>query len=243
MMVVFPIQKLHPVTLVVTMAVVISSILPGEAQAGGLDWKQLCEQFPQNARCDSTDALTSQQTSVVPQSERPEIIKIRAPSRNERIQIRVSGNIVKPIHATRKVAIASRVLSTAANIGSTFSPVPLGIPRFHNWNEQRTTQVIFQPDHCPHRPNYDPNQRDKPIEQPPVLPGSQVEETKFSETQFPGSRDVESGRSSRCQLIGTGFISLPPDVDISQGRFTIYYAEGDWLRSVTFRVPEQQRRK
>jgi hypothetical protein len=214
-----------------------------EAQAGGLDWRQLCEQFPQNVRCDSAATLTSKQTSVVPKPERPEIIKIRAPSRNERTQIMVSGSIIKPVHATRKVAIASRVLSAAANIGSTFSPVPLRIPRFHNWNEQRTTQVIFQPDYCPHGPNYDPNQNEKSIEQPSVLPGSQVEETKFSETQFLGSRDVEPGRSASCQLIGTGFITLPPDIDISQGRFTIYYAEGDWMRSVTFRVPDQQRRK
>jgi hypothetical protein len=44
-----------------------------------------------------------------------------------------------------------------------------------------------------------------------------------------------------CIITGTDAITLPIGTDIYQGRFTLEYTESGWLRTITFKLPDQQK--
>jgi hypothetical protein len=46
---------------------------------------------------------------------------------------------------------------------------------------------------------------------------------------------------SDCIITGTDAIALPIGTDIYQGRFTLEYTESGWLRTITFKLPDQKK--
>jgi hypothetical protein len=47
--------------------------------------------------------------------------------------------------------------------------------------------------------------------------------------------------SNDCLITGTNLVTLPVGTDIYQGRFTLEYTESGWLRTVTFKIPQQNK--
>jgi hypothetical protein len=48
-----------------------------------------------------------------------------------------------------------------------------------------------------------------------------------------------SSTQSSCLIVGTDTITLPTDLSLDQGQFTLEYTESDFLKSITFRVPSK----
>jgi hypothetical protein len=44
---------------------------------------------------------------------------------------------------------------------------------------------------------------------------------------------------SDCLITGTDTVMLPAGTDVYQGRFTLEYTESGWLRTITFKLPNQ----
>jgi hypothetical protein len=47
--------------------------------------------------------------------------------------------------------------------------------------------------------------------------------------------------SNDCRATGTVSVMLPSGTDIYQGQFTLEYTESGWLRTITFKVPNQKK--
>ncbi len=46
--------------------------------------------------------------------------------------------------------------------------------------------------------------------------------------------------ASDCSVTGTDTVTLPPGINVDQGKFTLEYTESKLVRTVTFRVPPQK---
>ena len=137
-------------------------------------------------------------------------IRLKTPGSNQEwLRIEINGNTVKPIYTIRTNRSFSRVVNSALGV---VSPVPLPSVRFDKWLDAQTTRVIFEPESC--------------SSQQPQPPENSIQ------TSQPHCL-------SSCAIVGTDSVLLPEGTDIHQGRFTIEYTEGELIRTITFKIPNQ----
>jgi hypothetical protein len=74
---------------------------------------------------------------------------------------------------------------------------------------------------------------------PVPLPFVDTNQYKWEDHQVTGVafKPDRCKKSSHCQIIGTNTLILPKKTGIYAGLFTVEYTEGDYQRSLTFRVP------
>jgi hypothetical protein len=187
----------------------------------------LCRDFPQNYRCKDDKAPTeteNNQQKSPQQNDREnqstledsstKIIKLNVSATGggeEWVRIEKNGDRVKVLHTAPSLSGVSELPNLAA---------PLPIFNFHEWNDHRTTRVVFKIDNCSSNLS------------------SNID--RVSQTAI-----ASNSPSSSCEIVGEDAIELPEGIDITQGRFTMDYSDGEASveRSISFKVPAEEVKK
>jgi hypothetical protein len=201
-------QTIRCLALGITTTVLVNGFSVQLSQARPVDLDTLCQKFPLNSRCANYRyPLHTAQESADVKLR----LKTSGPD-NEWIRIERQeereGERVKLIHTTRDRTTASKVFN---GVLGAVSPIPIPNIDSHKWYDHPTTRVVFVPDSCSIAQQFNPA----------------------------SNSNIQSDRlqSSSCSVAGTDSVTLARGTDIYKGRFTIEYQEGDLLRSITFRVP------
>jgi hypothetical protein len=207
-------EKLGRLALTTAMIALMNGMVIEKSQAEEVDLNVLCSEFPQNTRCQQNKTHSPTQDSV--KSPAPKVLKIKLDSSgsNEWILIKMSGNTMKFQHTTRTVKGISQFISIVAPF-----------PPLYTWHDHQTTRVVFEPDNCSGSLTTAPTQSSNSV---PIQPNS------LAPTQ-PSS-------SQSCTITGTDSVNLPEGTDIHKGMFTVNYTERKLLRSISFRIPEAQKK-
>jgi hypothetical protein len=186
----------------------------------------LCRDFPENSRC-KNDKVTSEEESredKIPQQKDSESKATEENSSAKVIKLNVSATgggeeWVK----IEKNGDRVKLLHTAPSLSGVSEllniAAPLPVFNFHKWNDHKTTRIVFKPDNCSSSLSSDASQ-------PNVI--SQTATT-----------------SSSCEITGENSIELPEGTDITQGRFTMDYSDGEASveRSISFKIPAEEIKK
>ena len=136
--------------------------------------------------------------------------------------------------------------------------------RFDKWLDAPTTRVVFQADNCSISPPPQVAQNSSPQENQqissPPQPGQDSTAPVNQSSQSQSAQDLTASVNQSpppqsaqnipfqanqknclpsCAIKGTDSVVLPEGTDIRKGRFTIEYTEGDLLRTITFRIRDQ----
>jgi hypothetical protein len=191
----------------------------------------LCRDFPQNSRCkdykvpsttenNEEENLQPKDNNNKPNEEEANVIKLNVSATGggeEWVRIEREGNRVKLLHTAPTVSGISKAMGTVVG----FFGVPF--PDTHEWNDHKTTRIVFQPDNC-----------------------SSNSSSGFSQPNTsPQTASNLATSSSSCEITGEDTIDLPENIDITQGRFTVNYTDGEASveRSISFKVPAEEVKK
>lgn len=228
-------EKINTLALLVFLIFLTEGNSSQQVFAREVNLDTLCRDFPQNSRCkdypkpseaeNSEDKIPRQENSEnkdTEQNEAAKVIKLNVSATGggeEWIRIEREGNLVKLLHTAPSLSGITEIGSLVTGfLGAPF-------PSFHNWNDHKTTRVVFKADNCSEN-----------------LSSSASQSKISSQTAI-----APAIPSSSCEITGTDSIELPPGMDISQGRFTMDYSDSDngasIERSISFKVPEEEVKK
>lgn len=258
-------QKLSKLLLLTTASVIVNSMVTQKIYAQTVDLNNLCQKHPLSSSCAGyTYPLQTTNDSKLAANKTRKTIKMRLKnpgSDNEWLRIEIDGNTVKPIHTIRTNRNFTGLVNSA--LGAV-SPVPLPSVRFDKWLDAPTTRVVFQPDSCsisppPQVPENPSPQENQQVSSPPQPgenstasvnqspPPQSAQDLTASVNQSPPPQSAQNipfqanqkNCLPSCAIEGTDSVVLPEGTDIRKGRFTIEYTEGDLLRTITFRIRDE----
>lgn len=242
-------QKLSKLSLLMATSVIVNSMVAQKIYAQTVNLNNLCQKHLLSSGCAGyTSPLPTKNDSKLAANKTRKTIKMRLKnpgSDYEWLRIEIDGNTVKPIHTIRTSRNFTGLVNSA--LGAV-SPVPLPSVRFDKWLDAPTTRVVFQPDSCSTPPPPQVPQNLSPQENQQVSPP--LQSPQDSTAPVNQSPPLQSAQNTpfqanqkncipSCAIEGTDSVVLPKGTDVRQGRFTIEYTEGDFLRTITFRIRDE----
>jgi hypothetical protein len=210
-----------------TLLILLAEDNANKVLAGEVNLDTLCRDFPQNSRCkdDKAPTETENNQQESPQQNDRENQSTLEDSSTKVIKLNVSatGGGEEWVRI-EKNGDRVKVLHTAPSLSGVSEllnlAAPLPIFNFHKWNDHRTTRVVFKIDNCSSNLS------------------SNID--RVSQTAI-----ASNSPSSSCEIVGEDAIELPEGIDITQGRFTMDYSDGEASveRSISFKVPAEEVKK
>ena len=189
---------------------VVAGFTIQKADAQTVDLDNFCQSYPANSRCE--DYIAENPDSFKQPELPPQVIKIQLEtygSDDELIWLEINQEIIGDITLSAYHMEKTEGLLFSLLNGAVGAAAPIPLPfDLIQTYDSKSNQTEFIA----------------------FTPDScQAQSLQINGQGFP---------QSNCSITGVDMISLPEDVDIRSGFFTLSYTEGDLLRAITFRISD-----